>query len=227
MMEEAFCHSPLSIHTLDHPLPATYCFLDVETTGFDSLRNQVLTLACYVCDSSHAILGEYYGEFRPEGARDIVWSEGAEKVHGISWHQAQSFPCIRDASEAFLSFIEQYPSMSFIAHNVAYDRRMLRGTLSRHDLHFRMYEAFPEYIDTVKLLKESGLVSGKSFSLGTVCKQLGIDHSHHDARSDARVLIEIHKRCMGNDAPTDLLRVNGDKDGTDSRSESIGCEESA
>ena len=173
-----------------------YAFIDVETTGFDSIRNQVLTLACYVTDGNYNILGEHYGEFRPEGKKEIVWSEGAEQVHGISYEQAITFPTVAESSASFIGFISQFPSLIFVAHNMAYDRRMIKGTISRVDgLHFDLYTRFREHQDTQKLLKRSGLVSGKSLSLGPVCKELGIEHDHHSAKSDAFVLIEIHKRC--------------------------------
>jgi DNA polymerase III alpha subunit (gram-positive type) len=182
---------------------ATYCFIDTETTGFDPLRNQVLTLACYVTDESYNILGEHYGEFRPDGKREIVWSEGAEKVHGVSWQQSQAFKDAKEAGEDLLNFLEAFPSLTFIAHNMPFDRRMLRGTLSRNDQHFRFYKCFPRFMDTIPLVKATGLTSSKSKSLGAICSELCIEHNHHDARSDAKVLIEIHKRCtqaLGNEA---------------------------
>lgn len=173
----------------------TYAFIDVETTGFDPLRNGVLTLACYITDDQYNLVGEHYGEFRPDGKREIVWGEEAEKVHGISWDRAQSFPDMETSSRYFLEFLEKYPPCTFVAHNMAFDRRMVRGTLARNDLHFRFYRCFPRFQDTIKLVKEAGLVSSKSKSLGVICKELGIEHDHHDARSDAKVLIQIHKLC--------------------------------
>lgn len=175
-----------------------YCFLDVETTGFDSIRNQVLTLACYVTDTDYNILGEHYGEFRPEGKREIIWSDDAAGMHGISYEEALRFPPIKDGISHFYSFIDEVApggSLTFVAHNGAYDRRMLKGTFSRYDEHFRLGTIFTTHQDTVKLLKDSGLISGKSKSLGKVCEELGIEHNHHDAKSDAFVLIEIHKRA--------------------------------
>jgi DNA polymerase III epsilon subunit-like protein len=178
---------------------ATYAFTDVETTGFDSLRNCVITLSTYITDADYNIIDEHHGKFRPDGSRSVCWSDGAEKIHGISWEEAMEFPEIDVASELFMTFIEQFPPLIFVAHNVAFDRRMIKGTLSKTDRHFRLSMAFKEYQDTVKMIKESGLVSSKTKSLGAVCKELGIAHDHHDAKSDAFVLIEIHRRC--NQAP--------------------------
>ncbi len=177
---------------------AKYAFIDVETTGFDPLRNGVLTLAAYVTDDKYNVLGEHYGEFKPDGDKKTVWGEGAEKVHRITWDRAQLFADIEEASESFLGFCEKYPPLTFVAHNMAFDRRMVRGTLSKTDRHFRFYQCFPHFQDTITLIKEAGITSGKSKSLGAICKELGIEHSHHDAKSDAFVLIEIHKRATAN-----------------------------
>lgn len=194
-----------SIPSTKITFPAKYAFIDVETSGFDSIRNQVLTLACYVTDGEYNILGEHHGKFRPEGKKDIVWSTGAEEIHGISWEEALKFPTIQESSEAFCNFLKRFGDLIFVAHNMPYDRRMLKGTLSRYDNHFDQYRTFIEYEDTVKLVKKSGLVSSKSKSLGAICKELGIEHNHHDAKSDAYVLIGIHKRCKQKDNDNSIL----------------------
>lgn len=186
-----------------------YAFIDVETTGFDSIRNQVLTLACYVTDIDYNILGEHYGEFRPDGKKEIVWSNDAEKVHGIHYQTALGFPSILESADMFITFLQGFGPLIFVAHNMAYDRRMLKGTFSRVDRHFSLYSSFTEHQDTIKLIKESGLVSSKSKSLGLICKELGIEHDHHDARSDAKVLIEIHKRCTQAINNSKILTADG------------------
>lgn len=176
---------------------------DTETTGFDSIRNQVITLSTFMVDKDYNVIGEHHGKFRPEGKKEIVWSVGAEEVHKISYDEAMTFPPIKQACEEYLQFLHKFQRSIMVAHNLPYDRRMLKGTFSRYDLHFDLYNAFSDYQDTVKLVKDSGLVSSKSKSLGAVCKELGIAHDHHDAKSDAFVLIEIHRLCnnrKGNNA---------------------------
>lgn len=182
-----------------------YAFIDTETTGFDSMRNQVLTLACYVTDLDYNITGEFFTGFKPEGKKDLVWSMDAEKVHKIAYEDALFFPEIRDACDSFIKFLADYQSLIFVAHNASYDRRMMKGTFSRYDRHFDLYAKFCAYEDTLKMVKGSGLVSSKSKSLGAICKELGIEHNHHDARSDAKVLIEIHKRCNQKSEDTSIL----------------------
>lgn len=194
-------------------MSAKYAFIDTETTGFDSLRNQVLTLACYITTDDYEILKEIYLEFKPEGKRSITWSEDAAKVHGISYEKAMGFPSIKDSISSFYSAIDEVAHgepLTFVAHNCAYDRRMLKGTFSRYDEHFRLGAIFREYQDTVKLVRSSGLVSSKSKSLGNICSELGIEHNHHDARSDAFVLIEIHRRCKQGDNDSILTVRNSD-----------------
>jgi DNA polymerase III epsilon subunit-like protein len=180
-------------------------FIDTETTGFDSIRNQVITLSCFITDLDYNILGEHHGYFRPEGKKDIVWSKDAEKVHGISYDEAMAYPTILESINAFYEFLGPYETLTFVAHNAAYDRRMLKGTFSRYDKHFRLGTIFREYEDTLKLVRNSGLVSSKSKSLGVICNELGIEHDHHNAKSDARVLIEIHKLCSNKIQNTPIL----------------------
>lgn len=192
---EVISFTDIDTHKSPVESSAVYAFTDVETTGFDSLRNCVITLSTYVTDIHYNIIGEHHGKFRPDGAKDIVWSMGAEEIHKITWAEAIQFPPISESGEEFLKFLEQFPKLIFVAHNAPFDKRMLNGTLSKVDGHFRFNLAFNGMDDTVKMIKESGLTSGKSKSLGAVCIELGIEHNHHDAKSDAFVLIEIHRRC--------------------------------
>ena len=46
------------------------------------------------------------------------------------------------------------------------------------------------------MARRAGIVTGKVTKLNIICEALGIEHNHHDATSDARVLIPIHKACM-------------------------------
>lgn len=176
--------------------PAKYIFIDVETTGFAAMRHCVITLAAYVTDEDHNILGEFYGEFRPNGSKEICWTEDAERVHGITWDTAIKFPPISESLNRFRSFLKPFGPLTLLAHNMPFDRRMIRDLFSKDmAISSEFDNLFPEQFCTLKLLKDSGLVSTKSKSLGGVCTELGIEHNHHDARSDAFVLIEIHKRC--------------------------------
>ena len=180
-------------------------FTDTETTGFDAYRNQVITLSSFVTDQDYNIITEFHGRFRPDGRKDIVWSDGAEKIHKITWEEAMEFPTLKDESERYIEWLRSIEDdLDFVAHNMAYDRRMIKGTLFRHDLHFPWQNKHRHYTDTIKLLKESSLDVGKSKSLGEVCKVLGIEHDHHDAKSDAFVLIKIHELSLKNKARSAL-----------------------
>jgi DNA polymerase III epsilon subunit-like protein len=199
----AFTDEELVPHTQP---TACYAFVDCETTGFAKLRNGVLTFATYITDANYNLLDEYYMEVRPDGSRDVVWTDDAQKVHGITWEKALTFPKIEESVSDLKEFLAKHPPMRFIAHNMAFDRRMVRELFEKtNHLTTEFDKYFPEQECTLKLLKDSGLITGKTRSLGEVCKQLGIDHNHHDAKSDAFVLIEIHKRIYngkskGNDA---------------------------
>lgn len=182
-----------------------YAFTDVETTGFAKLRNGVITLATYVTDKDHNLIDEFYMEVRPDGAKHVVWSIDAEKVHKIPWERAIKFPPMEESVPRFKEFLDKFGPLTFIAHNMPFDRRMVKELFDKTGhLSVEFSKRFPEQWCTLQLLRKSGLIQSGTKSLGEVCKQLGIEHDHHDARSDAKVLIEIHKRItqsnQGNDA---------------------------
>lgn len=189
-------------------MTAHFAFTDVETTGFDHYRNCVITLACFITDIDYNIIEVIDMKIRPDGAKDIVWSDGAEKVHGITWEVASEFRESKEMALEFLNTLSKYPPLIFVAHNAPFDARMIKGWLAKNDLYHEHYKIFKSREDTVELVKMANLTTGKSKSLGPVCKELGIEHDHHNALSDAKVLIEIHKRCsiVLNQEDTNLLQ---------------------
>lgn len=63
----------------------TLLFVDLETTGTDSLRNEILTLSIAACDR-WGELESLELKMRPEYDS---WEIEAEKVHGISRFEAE------------------------------------------------------------------------------------------------------------------------------------------
>lgn len=164
--------------------------------GFDSCRNHIITLSAFFTNAEHNIQSEFHGRFRPMGKKEVCWSDKAQEVHGISWEEAMEFPPAKQTAEEYCHHLSKLPPHAFIAHNTPYDKRMILGLLGMLDLQWEFYRAFKEFQDTVKLVRDTKLVSSKSKSLGAICKELGIEHTHHDAASDAKVLIPIHKLCL-------------------------------
>lgn len=193
-------------------------FTDVETTGFDSFRNQVITLSTFITDSSYKIINEFHGRFRPEGKKDLVWSTGAEDVHKISWEEAMEFPTVLEESQRYIEWLHSIDNdLEFVAHNMPYDRRMIRGTLFRNDLHFPFNLKHREFSDTAQMIKKVMPSDLKSRSLGNVCTYYGIDHNHHDAKSDAFVLIRLHEiicREIKLRESDPLVKTSGESNGT-------------
>tara|TARA_Y100000296_G_C5180060_1_gene263675 strand:- start:12411 stop:13163 length:753 start_codon:yes stop_codon:yes gene_type:complete len=146
---------------------------DVETTGFDPLRNCVISYACIVHDREKDIKHEFYEECRPDsltpnyehpnmkGFIITTWNDEAERVHKMSWRYSnkQQHPmglCVKFTK--FISGINK-EAMPFLFHHSSadFDYRMVKCMMYKnHDkLYFWFLRHFPYELtlDTAKLAK--------------------------------------------------------------------------
>lgn len=183
-----------------------YCFLDTETTGFDSLRNQVISLAAYITDPDYNLLGEFSTGIRPVGSKDVVWSLQAEDVHGITWHEAREFPELPEVHELLVNFLNPWKrELVMVAHNMPFDRRMIKGTWSRIEKHNEILSYYRDFQCTLSMSRKSGLLPKKMTRLNHICEHLGIELDHHDAKSDAKALISLHRFLTTNGQDNAIL----------------------
>lgn len=199
-------------------MTSKYMFLDIEATGLDPLRNNVLTLAAYITDDSYQLMDELFLQVRPDGSRKVSWSEEAEKAHGITWDEAMTYPDSKEQAGVFGAFLSKHEGAIIVAHNAPYDRRMIKGWLFKSNDNYHDHYKMRTWDDTMRMLKKTKLIKGKSYSLGPVCQELDIEHNHHDARSDAFVLIEIHRRIMEANMNAGMSPVFDNLDSTPSES---------
>lgn len=246
-----------------------YAFFDVETSGLHPMGNSLLTLAMYITDADYNILGEFYEKCHPGFTiqsyhvgtfEHTLWSQEAEKTHGISWKEAQTFQWPTEFCSRFISFLcgirrSDSERLTLVYHaNTPFDIRFLlshffkwdevgyfqlqryfhpertentmamarefnrRGSdvLKQMEKHQKTIDKMDDYLlkprktaakpdkilewETKKNEATMGLnnlqAGHKPFegvSLDKICKALDIPLTHHDASSDARALIPIHK----------------------------------
>lgn len=251
-----------------------FAFFDVETTGFHPMTNSLLTMGMLLTDADYKIIGEFYEECHPGftqpsyhlGHQEIeLWSPDAERVHGISWRDAQRFQPPREFCNKLLGFIlprvlpNQVPIPLVFHANTPFDVRFLFShfykwdTMGYYDLqrafrpnafhntmsmareynrrgkdvitqlekHTKVIKKMDEQItkprkakvkpekiiewETKKAESELALTGlGTSHhpfdgvSLDKICSRLGIPLEHHNALSDAKALIPIHKFLIEN-----------------------------
>jgi DNA polymerase III subunit epsilon len=152
-------------------------FADTETTGF-SADDRIVEIALVECVGRELTGKVWHSYFNPgrQSAPEAI------KVHGLTDEFLADKPAFKDKAVELLAFIG---SAQLVAHNAAFDVRMLNQELAR----LRRRELRCPVLDTLELAKQRW--PGGRNSLDSVCSKLGIDTSQrvmHGARGDADLL---------------------------------------
>ena len=170
---------------------------DIETTGTDFFRNEIITLSCGLYNDGLEIDSL---EMNLKPVRKHYWQPEAEKVHKISWGEAQGF---RDANQCFeelIRFMNFYGVGDFVCHALwfgnYFDRAFIEAQMSLFDINYRYRKNVrTRTISTLTLakkLQKNGFISVDSFGLGVLCKHFGINLDHHNAMSDRKACAELY-----------------------------------
>lgn len=162
------------------------CFLDVETTGFDFLRNDIISLACIIQTDDSAI--EFVGYARPGSNR--YWSYDAEKVHGFSFDEAMSFPSQKELCNNFIEFVRPYSKLNFWCHALGlFDWKFLIHYFLKNNMEWEIKTRFQNPQSTIPLAKSK--LQLPNYKLNTIASYLNIELDHHEVLSDARACHQI------------------------------------
>lgn len=172
-------------------------FTDVETTGLDPLSSSVLSLAV-VIDVDGREQDSFYQYARPESSHK--WSEGAQKIHGITWEQSQTFQSQSDLVHNFLDWMHKHtrkdghPIPLWQHSRGFFDWRFIMFTCLKQGCLYELYKIArpPALHSTLPLAKK--LLRLDSYALDKCCAYYGIELQHHNALSDARACRELWVR---------------------------------
>lgn len=109
------------------------------------------------------------------------------RVHGLGPEDTQLAPDFREVWFEVQPLLTHGP---LLAHNAAFDIRVLRALIASHELPARAYD----YVCTVSMARKAfpGL---HKHTLDTVCDHCGIALVHHDAASDAEACANVALEC--------------------------------
>lgn len=112
-----------------------------------------------------------------------------ERVHGISSADVATAPLFEDVWTEIKPFFEDN---YLVAHNAAFDMKVLRSALQYYDLAV----PYSDYFCSVNLSRKAwkGL---SSHSLGNLCSFHDISFTHHRAGEDARACAIITLKAFG------------------------------
>lgn len=169
-------------------------FLDVETTGFDPIRNDVISLGAVITDGSLSVVDEFYTTIKPNINKFI--SDDALAVSGFTRDQLIEHKPQRDACIDFMWFLKPFLSeepQSMVSHtNNGFDWRFVDWLFRKQDLNYNLYKILRhDYQEsTIKIARDLGHSNNK---LNDWAKKLNLNFNHHNALDDARMCMEVYK----------------------------------
>lgn len=178
-------------------------WIDSETTGLDSLQNDILTLSIII-EINGRIEDKLNLEMQPFNYQSIT--DEALKINGMSVEQIKKFPQPHEAHKKIVTLFEKYVNrydkndkLTPCGYNIGFDVDFL----------FKLFQKCGDpycgsYLDYHKLdvaslvlfFKIRGLIDIEGYKLVDVCKALNIELNAHKAEDDIIATRKVFKQLM-------------------------------
>src|SRR3989344_8266492 len=168
-----------------------FAFIDIELTGLDLAKHEIIEIGCVVATPDFKILEEFELKIKPERISD------ADPVSlRISHYNPAEWESARTLAEAMKIFSEKTKDCIMVGQNVAFDSAFLEYAFTKtgikNSMHYHKLDTIS--IAWAKLHKEPDL---EHFYLRDLCARFGIKNERaHTALSDARATFELYKKLM-------------------------------
>jgi len=171
-----------------------YSIIDIETTGGNHSTGKITEIAIYVHDGEK-IIREFTSLINPEKPIPPFIA----KLTGITDSMVASSPKFYEVAKEIVEITE---GTVFVAHNVNYDYNFVREEFRQLGFNYHR-----EQLCTVKLSRKL-MPEEKSYSLGKLCRSLGINNTaRHRASGDALATVQLFERLL----TLNSARNKGDK----------------
>lgn len=162
---------------------ARFCVVDLEATGSNPRRDQVIEVGIVVVEGLR--ITRRYDTLVNPGQHIPVW---IRKLTGIDDSIVADAPRFAEVAP---EIVENLRDGIFVAHNVDFDERFLRGRLEAEGIRIPWWPT----LCTVRLSRRI-LDDQESYRLDALAQELGIDLDRHhravcDAEAAARILLHI------------------------------------
>ena len=166
-------------------------FIDIETTGLNLLRHEIIEVGCVIATPDLKIIEEFELKIKPEHIEDA--DKTALKVNGYA---EENWIFAYTLNEAMKMFSKKVKDCIMVGHNVSFDAAFLESAFAKtqieNTLHYHKLDTVS--IAWAKLHKEPDL---DRFSLRELCVRFNIKNEHaHTALSDARATFKLYKELM-------------------------------
>ncbi len=187
--------------------------VDLETTGLDQWRNEILTCAVVTLDNDLKEVSR--NEFKRKPEYPEQWSLDAEAVHGITWDESLAFPNSKNFRQDLKEYLQSFGSKAlFVCHALPMyggldliDYQFIFSEFNKVEDHWWLYKVFPtgNVLSTISRSKKGLPV--KDQKLSTWAEYLGFELNHHEAMSDALACAEVFKYRSSRDGYREADRI--------------------
>ena len=160
-----------------------YAVVDIETTGGSSRNEKITEIAIYLHDGEK-ITDEFVTLVNPE--RNIPYF--ITNLTGITNEMVENAPRFFEIAKTIIEFTE---GRTLVAHNARFDYSFIKQEFKSLGYNFKR-----NLLDTISLGRR--IIPGhKSYSLGNICKDLGIViNGRHRAAGDALATARLFEFLM-------------------------------
>lgn len=173
-----------------------FAVIDIETTGLSAGKEKITEIAILLHDG-HRVFEEFSTLVDPE--RKIPYY--ITQLTGINDQMVSGAPKFYEIARQVVELTDQ---ATIVGHNVHFDYSFLKAEFMSLG-----YEFQRKTLDTVRLSRK--LIPGQpSYSLGKLCKALGIDNrQRHRALGDATATAQLFDLLLSIDPELDEIAVKG------------------
>ena len=155
-----------------------YSIVDIETTGLSPKREKITEIAIYVHDGEK-VVDEFSTLLNPE----VEIPYRITQLTGISNKMVEESPKFYEVAKRIVEMTE---GTTIVGHNVNFDYNFIRKEFREFG-----YDYQRKKICTARLSRKL-LPGRRSYSLGKLCQELGIENTHrHRAFGDASATVRL------------------------------------
>lgn len=152
-----------------------FVILDTETTGFNK-NDKIIEIACLVI-SGDSVIDEFTTLINPN--RDV----GKTQIHGIRPSMVTAAPIFSEVANDILRILQ---NRVLVAHNLAFDSRMLKQEFQKIGIDLNLGKGF------CTMTEVSRIYSAQNSSLESACNIFEIEQTNmHHAMGDAITTLKL------------------------------------
>lgn len=160
-----------------------FAIVDIETTGSYASANCITEIAILLHDGEK-VINQFSTLINPGTTIPPFIS----RLTGITNDMVRTAPCFHQVAKTIW---EMTDNAVFVAHNVNFDYSFIREEFKQLGADFKRQK-----LCTVRLSR-AAFPGHTSYSLGTICSQLGIKiNDRHRALGDAEATVQLFEKCI-------------------------------